>query len=237
MAKIESGRTKAPYGRSSSREVPLKDRPPGPDAQIAPNPLPMQIADYLRDLIVHDHLHPGERIREQYVADQLQVSRTPTREALMILAMEGLVNIDPNRGAQVALYDDAALADVRKIQAALEGLACVIIAQRRKDVDLRGVLQQFSRMKKALPRQEKMAFFDAVKGFYHAIVSATGKRTLIDLHWKISTILHRSQYLQCMSNEISETLLAQHKVIMEALERNEPALARSLILKQRSGAA
>lgn len=230
-------RKDVPFGRAGPRKVSPKGVPSDTGAQIAPFPLPVQIVNYLRDLIIHDKLRPGERIREQVVADRLQVSRTPTREALMILAMEGLVNIDPNRGAHVACYDDGALADIRKIQATLEGLACVILARKRKNVDLKVVAQQFSRMRKAVGKQDRSALFHATQQFYYELVASTGKTILLDMYKKISIILYRSRYLKSLEGEITESRLLPHREIMEALEKSEPALARSLILRHRSADA
>lgn len=237
VAKTDRRQWDAPFRRSGSHKATLGELSPGTGVQIAPFPLPMQIADYLRDLIIHDQLRPGERIREQFVADRLQVSRTPTREALMILAMEGLVNIDPNRGAHVACYDDKELADIRKIQATLEGLACVIIAQRRKDISLKGVSQQFSRMNKAIKKENREELFKSTQRFYYEIILSTGKNTLLEIYEKIYTILYRSRYIKAVEGTISSSALLPHKEIMEALETHDPALARSLILRHRSEAA
>ncbi|WP_414474097.1 GntR family transcriptional regulator [Microvirga sp. M2] len=73
----------------------------GGAVRVAARPLPQQIAAHLRDLIIHDVLKPGERIREVPLAAELNVSRTPLRDALKILAVERLVDLAPNRGAIV----------------------------------------------------------------------------------------------------------------------------------------
>lgn len=237
VAKPDRRQRDVPFRRSGSPKPTLSELSSDTGVQIAPFPLPVQIADYLRDLIIHDQLRPGERIREQFVADRLQVSRTPTREALMILAMEGLVNIDPNRGAHVASYDIEELADIRKIQATLEGLACVIIAQKRKDISLKDIAQQLSRMKRAIGKGNKKDFFKATQNFYYELIVSTKKHTLLEIYRKIYIILYRSRYIKAMDDSISESALLPHRAIMEALEKHDPALARSLILRHRSEAA
>ena len=85
--------------------------------------LPDKVAGLLRDMIVQDVLVPGQRIRERSLAEQLEVSRTPLREALKVLATEGLVELSPNRGALVAKPSPGEVHDMLQVLGVLEGLA------------------------------------------------------------------------------------------------------------------
>jgi DNA-binding GntR family transcriptional regulator len=168
---------------------------PGRDAPIAPRPLPVQIADYLRERIFHDLLKPGERIREQTVADSLSVSRTPLRDALRILETEGLVKIHPNRGATVVALDDQAASDARQVQATLEALAGSILAADAPDDAATVLGRHVERLRKAAARSDRNQWFRAGEEFYDEIVRLAGNQTIIDLHHKISTIVYRSRFI------------------------------------------
>ena len=86
-------------------------------------PLHEEAVDRLRDLIVRGDLAPGARLNERLLCGQLGISRTPLREAIKLLATEGLVELLPNRGAVVAAIDAPRLADTLQVMGALEGLA------------------------------------------------------------------------------------------------------------------
>src|SRR3979490_569362 len=90
---------------------------------ISRRPLHEETVDRMRDLIVQGRLSPGERLNERLLCEQLGISRTPLREAIKLLAAEGLVDLLPNRGAGVSALEPARLADTLKVMGALEGLA------------------------------------------------------------------------------------------------------------------
>lgn len=207
---------------------------PGRDAPIAPRPLPAQIADYLRERIFHDVLKPGERIREQTVADSLAVSRTPLRDALRILETEGLVKIHPNRGATVVALDEQAAGDARQVQATLEALAGSILAAAAAHDDVAGVLgRHMERLRKAAAKGDRSQWFRAGEEFYGEIVRLAGNQTIIDLHHKISTIVYRSRFIASTSADRAfdtATYDGIYRSIRDALPRD----ARRTIVEARS---
>src|SRR4051812_24238650 len=86
--------------------------------------------DELREAILASSLPPGARLRSEPLAEQLQTSRTPVREALILLAREGLVDIEPRRGAVVRAFDAADLADLYDVRALIEPYAARRAATR-----------------------------------------------------------------------------------------------------------
>ena len=95
-----------------------------------------EVAEQLRDLIAQQKLAPGERLRERDLAAQLSVSRTPMREALRLLAAEGLVEIHTNRGAIVANPGYEEIEDLLRLLGTLEGLAGEQAAERATDAEI-----------------------------------------------------------------------------------------------------
>ena len=87
-------------------------------------------ADLIREAIVDGRVHPGQRLKEEALAQQLGISRTPIREALLVLQTEGLLEATPNRGAAVRSYDRADLEEMYELRALLESNAARRAASR-----------------------------------------------------------------------------------------------------------
>src|SRR5262245_12518731 len=98
--------------------------------------LHQQVGTRLRQLIVEGRLAPGAKINERALCEELQVSRTPFREAVKMLAAEGLVELLPNRGAAVARMSEQVVADTFEVIACLEGQSGELAAQRITDEEL-----------------------------------------------------------------------------------------------------
>src|SRR5258706_14556222 len=90
---------------------------------IGRRPLHEEAVERLRDMIVQGRLNPGDRLNERLLCEELGISRTPLREAIKLLAAEGLIDLLPNRGAVVSPLELARLSDTFKVMGALEGLA------------------------------------------------------------------------------------------------------------------
>lgn len=120
---------------------PVPEHAPGP-APIRPigrlhQPLREAVQDAIRSAIVTGRYPPGERLLEDQLAQDLDVSRNPVREALQALATEGFVEIEPRRGARVATISPARAAELFEVREALEGLAGRLAAERRTPAQVR----------------------------------------------------------------------------------------------------
>ncbi len=89
-----------------------------------------RVQDQLREAILTGALEPGARLRAEALAERLRSSRTPVREALLLLAQEGLVQIEPRRGATVRTFDAADLSDLYEVRALIEPHAAALAAHR-----------------------------------------------------------------------------------------------------------
>lgn len=95
-----------------------------------------RVQEALRTAILEGRLQPGTRLRAESLAERLRSSRTPVREALLLLAREGLVEIEPRRGATVRAFDAADLADLYEVRSLIEPHAAALAAQRIDDAGL-----------------------------------------------------------------------------------------------------
>ena len=122
-------------------------------ATVVALPLTQQVASRIRDMIIQDELVPGQRVRERALAERLNVSRTPLREAIKILAAEGLVENLPNKGARVADPNPSEVRDMLRVLGALEALAGELACAEASDDEIEEIkalhfemLAAFSRM-------------------------------------------------------------------------------------------
>lgn len=202
----------------------------------ATTPLPHQVAAYIRDLIIHDRLKPGERVRERAIAATLDVSRTPLRDALKILAMERLVELTPNKGAVVIDPDDVEIANMLTVYSELESLGGRLACRMASEIDIFRV-ENFARlMVEAFAREDRVAYFAANQGFHLSIIAASRNATLVEMHGNLNLRLYRLRYLAVMSLNDWRAAAGQHDIIVHTLkERDGDRLA--VLLREHLGFA
>lgn len=190
-----------------------------------------QIANRLRDMIIQNELAPGDRIRERDVCKELQVSRTPLREALHKLASEGLVELIPNRGAVITKPSAEEIADMLQVLGVLEAFggerACELIS----DEEMAEIKALQFEMLAAFSRQDRLQYFKINQRIHRSIVKAARSETLLSLHTRLNARLYRIRYQSNLKNETWSSALEEHDSILEALELRDAAKL-SVLLRQ-----
>jgi DNA-binding GntR family transcriptional regulator len=203
---------------------------------VAAQPLPQQIAAHLRDLIIHDILKPGERIREAPLAEELNVSRTPLRDALKILAVERLVDLAPNRGAIVTNLGIEEMRDLLRVYSSLDALGGQMACERARPTDIAVIHGWQKEMLAAFERKDRLRYFRANQAFHLSIIRASRNASLIEVHGQLNLRLYRVRYLAIMQQQDWTFVSSQHEAIITALDqRNGPLLSR-LLVEHLSGA-
>ena len=190
-----------------------------------------QIANRLRDMIIQNELAPGDRIRERDVCKNLQVSRTPLREALHKLASEGLIELIPNRGAVITRPSAEEIADMLQVLGVLEAFAGERVCNYISDQELAEIKALQYEMLAAYARQDRLNYFKLNQKIHLAIVKAARSDTLLSLHSRLNARLYRIRYQSNLKNETWGSALAEHDHILEALE-NRDAERLSALLRQ-----
>jgi DNA-binding GntR family transcriptional regulator len=183
----------------------------------------------LRDLIIEGEMTSGARLAERQLCDSLGVSRTPLREALKVLAAEGLVELLPNRGARVARLDESDIENMFEVMAALEALAGTLACSRISEAELAEIgalhhemLAQY--MRRALPE-----YFRLNQAIHAAIVAAARNPILAATYHGLATRMRRARYFANLSDERWQHAVAEHAAILEALRaRDAERLAQLL---------
>ncbi|MGA0541882.1 GntR family transcriptional regulator [Neotabrizicola sp. VNH66] len=191
--------------------------------QEGDDPLPNQIAGHIRHQIIHDILKPGEPIRERILAEQLNVSRTPMRDALKILSVERLVELIPNRGAVVVKNSTDDIADMLSIYTELEALGGAAACRMANEGDILRVERHLALMEAAVAEGDRLKYFRANQAFHMAIIAASRNKTLIEIHANLSLRLYRVRYLAIMAQEIWQGRAGEHQVLVDTLRARDTA--------------
>jgi len=189
-------------------------------------PLHEEVTSRLRDMIVEDILKPGERIQELEIASQLGVSRTPIREALKVLASEGLVEMLPLRAAVVKAFTAKDAQDMLKVIAQLEALAGSE-ACRASDAEIAAVLSLHAQMKVHFQNRNRHDYFALNQQIHNAIVGLAHNETLSSLHAILSKRMRRIRYTGNALPTSWDEAMQEHEGMAEALQaRDAERLAR-----------
>lgn len=185
-----------------------------------------ELVERLRGLITVGELATGQKVPERELCIRFGVSRTPLREALKVLASEGIVTLKPNRGAVVTGLTLDEVAQVFPVLGALEALAGEIACKMITDVELAKIRTTHEMMVSHWKRGELQPYFWLNQAVHEAILEATHNEVLISTYRSISRRIMAARYLANMSSERWAQAVQEHEKIIEALERRDgPALA------------
>jgi DNA-binding GntR family transcriptional regulator len=187
------------------------------------------VVGQLRDLIVEGTLAPGARIAERQLCESLGVSRTPLREALKVLASEGLVELLPNRGARVARLDDSDIEDMFQVMGALEALAGSLACAHISEAEIAEIAALHYEMLAQYMRRDLPGYFRLNQAIHAAIVAAARNPILAATYQSLAARIRRARYFANLSDERWQHAVAEHEAILQTLQaRDGPRLARLL---------
>ncbi|MCX7240908.1 MAG: GntR family transcriptional regulator [Burkholderiales bacterium] len=190
-----------------------------PGVSLSPRALYEEVAELLRQRIFKRELEPGNWIDELKIAEEYGISRTPLREALKVLAAEGLVTMKVRRGAYVTEVSAQDLADVYHLLSLLESDAAAVVAQQATPAQL-GELQQLHQQLEAAAladQEDTQQFFSMNERFHLRLLEIANNRWRDQMVADLRKVmkLYRQNSLQ-KSGRVAQSL-AEHRVIMDAL--------------------
>ncbi|MEJ5989771.1 GntR family transcriptional regulator [Ramlibacter sp. PS3R-8] len=184
----------------------------------------------LRELIVSGALAPGQRITERLVADQLAgMSRTPLREAFKILEAEGLVKIEPNRGAVVTAMSIEEVEAAIEVLIGLETLAAEPACERITDPEIAAIEELHARMAAAHREGDLMQYFHLNQAIHQHIVEAAGNPVLSRIYAAECARIRRYRYAGNQQNERWAHAVREHEAILDALRDRAGAMLREIL--------
>ena len=191
-------------------------------------PLRDVVFNTLRQAILRGELKPGERLMEIKLANKLGVSRTPIREAIRKLELEGLVLIIPRRGAEVAQITEKSLRDVLEVRRSLEALAVRLACERMQVQGLQALKHAEEDFEEVLGNDDITVVAEADVAFHDIIYMATDNQRLIQLlsNFREQMYRYRVEYLK--RKECHPKLLEEPQGIIRAIENGEVETATQI---------
>ena len=191
-------------------------------------PLRDVVFNTLRKAILTGKLKPGERLMEVHLANQLGVSRTPIREAIRKLELEGFVIMIPRRGAEVARITEKSLKDVLEVRRALDALSVELACDRITEEDIERLLKACQDFELAARGNDAAVIAKADVDLHDIIVEATGNQRLQQLVNNLSEQMYRYRFVYIKEESQHDMLVAEHKEIYESIaSRDKERAARA----------
>ncbi len=191
-------------------------------------PLRDVVFNTLRKAILTGRLKPGERLMEIHLANQLGVSRTPIREAIRKLELEGLVTMVPRRGAEVAGMTEKSMQDVLEVRRSLDVLSVELACERITEQELEKLKLACDEFAKATRTGNATIMAKADVDFHDIIVEATRNLRLKQLINNLAEQMYRYRFVYLQDDIRHDMLVAEHEAIYNSIwEREKEAAAQA----------
>jgi DNA-binding GntR family transcriptional regulator len=188
-----------------------------------------QIANQLRGDIHRGKLLPGASIKERDNAIEMGVSRTPLREAIRILAKEGLIELRPARSPIVAVPSRKQISDDVEFLLALETLSGELACHRATDADIDGIANIQKKLESSIGQLEPYDRFEMDMSFHRAIALAAHNTPLAEIHQNFLSRMWRGRFLAAMKRGNRKRVVVDHNTIVAALRNRDAETTRAAI--------
>jgi DNA-binding GntR family transcriptional regulator len=192
--------------------------------------LHMIVVSRIRDMVIEGTLPAGARIHEGQVGEQLGISRTPLREALKVLASEGLVELVPSRGAVVTTLTPKAAQDMLDVLKELEAMAAPLICENASDEEIAEICQLHDKMLGFYATRSRLEYFKLNQQIHSRLISLAGNESLSLVYEILQTRMKRIRFIGDKKEDSWQAAVEDHDKIIEALKsRNGPRLSAAMV--------
>jgi DNA-binding GntR family transcriptional regulator len=176
-----------------------------------------EVASELREIIITGELLPGERIPERQLCERFEISRTPLREALKVLAAEGLVDLLPNRGSRVSQLTAEGVRELSEVMSIVESLTGDLACLRITDEQIAEIRARHYQMEAHYYRRELAPYLRLNQQIHDAIIAAAGNSTLASIYRSPAGRIRSSGYFPKISQARWDQAIEEHRQILDAL--------------------
>ncbi len=198
-------------------------------AQIVRPALHAEVIERLRDLIADGTLPEGDRLNERVLCDRFGISRTPLREALIVLQGEGLVTLSPRKGAHVTKMSLDQIRETLELIGGLETIAAAHTCKRASAEQIRDIKARHAEMVGLFKRGDMLAYFKVNECIHLAIVAASANSELVRLHATLRRRVVRALYSPLIKPERWRESIAEHEGFIVALQKRDGARLGKLL--------
>ena len=191
-------------------------------------PLRDVVFNTLRQAILTGELKPGERLMEIHLANRLGVSRTPIREAIRKLELEGLVTMIPRRGAEVAQITEKSMKDVLEVRRTLDALSAELACERISAEEEEALKKACLNFEAAVKTKDTKAIAKADVAIHDIIAAATGNQRLIQLINNLAEQMYRYRFEYIKDASQHERIIEEHRIIYESIVKKDKEAAAEM---------
>jgi DNA-binding GntR family transcriptional regulator len=189
-----------------------------------------QVAHRLRQMLVENRISPGAKLNERELCEVLNVSRTPLREAIKMLAAEGLVELVPNRGAIALQLTEADVLHTFEVMAGLEGQSGELAATRITEAELAEIRAQHYEMMAAYTRRDLPAYYRLNAAIHRAINVAAKNPVLSATYNQVNARLQALRFKSNQDEEKWKHAMREHEQMIEALAARDAGGMRAVLV-------
>ena len=191
-------------------------------------PLRELVFESLREAIIEGRLKPGERLMEMQLADEMGVSRTPVREAIRKLELEGFVVMIPRKGAYVSGISVKDIVEVFEVRAALEAMAAGLAAERITDIELEELERALVQITEVSDKDDFEAIVETDTNFHDLIYRACRNERLVQIITHLKEQIQRFRTTSLAQPGRLRDAQSEHRSIVEAISERNVEMAQSL---------
>lgn len=181
------------------------------------------IVNRVRAMVYDGDLKPGEKVPERMLCETLGISRTPLREALKVLASEGVLELLPNRGARVARLTAEDVDEMFPVMGALEALAGELACANATEADLAELRALHYQMALHHTRGERAEYFALNQKIHEMIMRAAHNDLLVGMYEGLAGRIRRARYISSITPDRWKQAMAEHEVMLAAFEARDGA--------------
>ena len=189
-----------------------------------------QVSARLRTMLVEGHIAPGAKLNERELCEQLQVSRTPLREAIKLLAAEGLADLLPNRGAVAVKLGEADVVNTFEVLASLEGLSGELAAQRITAAQLAEIRALHYEMLACFTRRDLSGYYRLNAQIHSAINAAAANPVLVGTYRSINARVQSLRFRTNQNEAKWKHAVKEHERMVDALVAHDAAAMRTVLV-------
>jgi len=180
-----------------------------------------ELVERLRDILVEGDFTAGDKVPEKALCEQLGVSRTPMREALKVIAADGLITLIPNRGAVFRDITHDEIDALFPVIGALEALAGELACERLSNQDISALQKLHEKMRVAYKKKNLSGYFRLNQQIHEKIIRTANNTVLSEQYTTLSNRLRRSRYQANMSDQRWADAVMEHDNMIMAIEKRD----------------
>jgi DNA-binding GntR family transcriptional regulator len=199
--------------------------------QIPRRSLHDEVALRLREMLVEGRIAPGAKLNERELCALLSISRTPLREAIKLMASEGLVDLLPNRGAVAVRLGESDVVHAFEVLAGLEGMSGELAAERITEVELAEIRALHYEMLACFTRADLSGYYRLNARIHIAINSAAKNPLLSKTYREINARVQSLRFRTNQNKPMWKLAMKEHEQMLAALDARDPAAARRVLVE------